>query len=535
MTILVPVKRVVDPYAKVKPLADGSGLDTAGVKFEINPFDEIALEEAVRIREKDASVTVVAISIGGAECEEQLRKALAIGADKAILIETSETYDSPSVAKELEAAVREINPDIILMGKQATDDDCNQAGQMLAARLDWPQATFASKIELGSGSVKVTRETDTGEETLEVLTPCLITADLRLNEPRYVALPGIIKARSKPLEKRPAKTTPQPKTRRVKLEPAPSRSAGRGTEGKGGARVSRTLIIAFEPHEYGALAGFAQALGFPYDLLQLKGEVSGEFGAEKAFVAGASEVPPADALAKALSGRTSGYSHIAAVSSMQSKDAMARLAGLIDAAMVTDAIGIDSPTVFRRPIVAGSIIETVEVLATPVVLTIRPAGFPKATPGGATSQESFSLSGDSKAQRISVTARSGGRPDLSQAKVVVSGGRPLKDAETFERVLGGLADALGGAVGATRAAVDSGIAPNELQVGQTGKIVAPDLYIAAGVSGSTQHMAGIKDSKTIVAINKDPDAPIFEAADFGLVADLFDALPELQSKVGKQG
>ncbi|HZH98414.1 MAG TPA: electron transfer flavoprotein subunit beta/FixA family protein [Fimbriimonadaceae bacterium] len=227
MTILVPVKRVVDPYAKVKALPDGSGLDTAGVKFEINPFDEIALEEAVRIKEKDPGVTVIAISIGGAECEEQLRKALAIGADKAILIESGETYDSPSVAKELETAVREINPDVVLMGKQATDDDCNQAGQMLAARLDWPQATFASKIELASSSVKVTRETDTGEETLELTTPCLITTDLRLNEPRYVALPGIIKARSKPLEKRPASTSPQPKTRRVKLEAAPTRTAGR--------------------------------------------------------------------------------------------------------------------------------------------------------------------------------------------------------------------------------------------------------------------------------------------------------------------
>ncbi|HZH98415.1 MAG TPA: FAD-binding protein [Fimbriimonadaceae bacterium] len=299
--------------------------------------------------------------------------------------------------------------------------------------------------------------------------------------------------------------------------------------------MSRTLLIAFEPHEYAGLAGFAQALGFPYDLLQLKGDVQGEFGAEKAFVVGGSEIPTADVAAKALATKAGGYSYVAAVSSMQSKDVMARVAGIIDAAMVTDAIGIESPTVFKRPIVAGSIIETVEVLATPVVLTIRPAGFPKATPGGSAGVEPLTISAEGKAKRVSVTARSGGRPDLTQAKVVVSGGRPLKDADTFERVLGGLADALGGAVGATRAAVDSGIAPNELQVGQTGKIVAPDLYIAAGVSGSTQHMAGIKDSKTIVAINKDPDAPIFEVADFGLVADLFDALPELQAKVTKQG
>jgi electron transfer flavoprotein alpha subunit len=181
--------------------------------------------------------------------------------------------------------------------------------------------------------------------------------------------------------------------------------------------------------------------------------------------------------------------------------------------------------------VAGSIVATVEVLSEPVVLTVRPAGFGPVTLAGSSPVQSISLDSQPKAKRLGVSARGGKRPDLSQAKVIVSGGRPLKDAETFERIIGGLADHLGGAAGATRAAVDSGIAANELQVGQTGKIVAPDLYIAAGISGSTQHMAGIKDSKIIVAINKDPDAPIFEFADYGLVADLYDALPELQSKL----
>ncbi len=226
MTILVPIKRVVDPYAKVRPLTDGSGIDTTGVKFEVNPFDEIALEEAVRAKEKDASITVVVVSIGPSECEEQLRKALAMGADQAILIESTDAYDSPAVAKELEALVRTLQPSVILMGKQATDDDCNQVGQMLAARLDWPQATFASKVELSALGATVTRETDQGEETLSLPLPCLITADLRLNEPRYIALPGIIKARSKPLEKRPPATTPTLKTRRVKVESTPARGAG---------------------------------------------------------------------------------------------------------------------------------------------------------------------------------------------------------------------------------------------------------------------------------------------------------------------
>jgi electron transfer flavoprotein alpha subunit len=295
--------------------------------------------------------------------------------------------------------------------------------------------------------------------------------------------------------------------------------------------MSRLLLISFEGGEAEQVAGFAQALGLPFDLLVLKGEAPADLGAERAFVANLDEVPPADGAAKAIAAQASGYSHIAGLSSMRGKDVLARVAGLLDAAMVTDVIAADTPTVFRRPIVAGSIFATVEVLASPAVITVRPAGFPKPNRSGATALEPVSLHASSKVRRVSVTARGGARPELTQAKVIVSGGRPLKDAETFERVLGGLADALGGAVGATRAAVDSGIAANELQVGQTGKIVAPDLYIAAGVSGSTQHMAGIKDSKIIVAINKDPDAPIFEVADYGLVADLFDALPELQERV----
>ncbi len=274
--------------------------------------------------------------------------------------------------------------------------------------------------------------------------------------------------------------------------------------------MSKLLAIAFDSSEASACAGFASALGIEFDVLTFEGEV-----------------PPADALAEGLKAECDGCSHIAAVSSMRSKDVLARLAGLLDAAMVTDAVSVESPTVFVRPMVAGAVLAKVEVLAEPVVITFRPAGFPAAD---VPSMRSVSIAAGAT-QRVSESSGGGSRPDLTQAKVVVSGGRPLKDAETFERIIGGLADKLGGAVGATRAAVDSGIAPNELQVGQTGKIVAPDLYIAAGISGSTQHMAGIKDSKLIVAINTDPNAPIFEFADLGIVADLFDVLPELTKKI----
>lgn len=227
MKILVPIKRVIDPFAKVRPLPDGAGVDTAGLKFEINPFDEIAVEEAVRQRELNPSIEITVVSIGGLECEEQLRKALAMGADKAILIQWAGPYDSMCIAAELAELAREITPDLIIMGKQATDDDNNQAGQMLAAMLDWPQATFASKVELSSGKAVVERETDSGEETLELPLPCLITTDLRLNQPRYIALPGIIKARGKPLEQRPATVRAAPKTRTIQYEAPPARPPGR--------------------------------------------------------------------------------------------------------------------------------------------------------------------------------------------------------------------------------------------------------------------------------------------------------------------
>jgi electron transfer flavoprotein beta subunit len=199
MKIVVPIKRVPDPYSKIKVNTTGDGIETQGLKYEINPFDEIAVEEAVRLSEKHgAEVTVV--TIGVPESEEQIRKALAMGADKGILIETDALLDSLGIAKILKKIVENLSPEIVIMGKQAIDDDCNQAGQMLAALLGWPQATFASKVVIEGDRAEVTRETDKGQETLSAHLPLVITTDLRLNEPRYVALPGIIKARTKPIE-----------------------------------------------------------------------------------------------------------------------------------------------------------------------------------------------------------------------------------------------------------------------------------------------------------------------------------------------
>lgn len=292
--------------------------------------------------------------------------------------------------------------------------------------------------------------------------------------------------------------------------------------------MSRILGIAFVPSDVASIAAFAAAISLPFDVVQLGGAAVSDSGAGKVWLA--NSVPAADSLCAALRSLTGDYSHYVAVSSMASKDAMARLAGMLDCGMVTDAIHANSASQFVRPIVAGTILATVDVVEGPVVVTFRPSGFPAVPASGSSSVETLALP-DSKVKVLQEAKASGARPDLTQAKRIISGGRPLKDSDTFERLIGGFADSMGGAAGATRAAVDSGIAPNELQVGQTGKIVAPDLYIAAGISGSTQHMAGIKDSKLIVAINKDPDAPIFESADLGLVADLFEALPELQLKM----
>jgi electron transfer flavoprotein beta subunit len=229
MKILVPIKRVPDPYSRVKVNSAGTGIETLGLKFEINPFDEIAIEEAVRIHEAHGS-EVVAITIGKQECEEQVRKALAMGADRAIHVLTDEEFDSLGIAKVLASACRRENPDIVLMGKQAIDDDNNQAGQMLAALLDVPQATFASKVEIDGTHLRVTRETDDGQETLAMAMPAVITTDLRLNEPRYVALPGIIKARSKPVETVTLDSlgvAAECRVRVVQMEPPPVRGAGK--------------------------------------------------------------------------------------------------------------------------------------------------------------------------------------------------------------------------------------------------------------------------------------------------------------------
>ncbi len=229
MKILVPVKRVVDFNVKIRVKPDGSGVDLANVKMSMNPFDEIAVEEAIRLKEQGKATEIVLVSIGSRQAQETIRTGLAMGADRGILIEHDGETEPLAVAKCLQKIVESETPGLVIMGKQAIDDDANQSGQMLAALLGWAQGTFASKLELGDGTARVTREIDGGLETLELKLPAVITTDLRLNEPRYATLPNIMKAKRKPIDVKAASDlgvdmTPRLKT--LKVEEPPRRKAG---------------------------------------------------------------------------------------------------------------------------------------------------------------------------------------------------------------------------------------------------------------------------------------------------------------------
>jgi electron transfer flavoprotein beta subunit len=229
MKVLVPVKRVVDYNVKVRVKSDGTGVDIANVKMSMNPFDEIAVEEATRLKEKGVVTEVIAVSCGVLQCQETLRTAMAIGADRAILVETAEELQPLAVAKLLKALVDKEQPQLIILGKQAIDDDANQTGQMLAALADLPQATFASKVDLAADKVTVAREVDGGMETLTLTLPAVITTDLRLNEPRYVTLPNIMKAKKKTLDvfkPEDLGVDVKPRLKTLKVSEPPKRGAG---------------------------------------------------------------------------------------------------------------------------------------------------------------------------------------------------------------------------------------------------------------------------------------------------------------------
>ena len=481
---------------------------------------------------------------------------MAIGADRGILVETDAELQPLAVAKLLKALVDKEQPKLVILGKQAIDDDANQTGQMLAALLGWPQATFASKVVIAGDKANVTREVDGGLETLEISLPAIVTTDLRLNEPRYATLPNIMKAKKKPLDT----LTPDATGRRCRAAPedpegrrtgeAPGRRQGgrrrrpgRQTQERSKGDLIMAILVICRTRQrlpqvrHAERRHRAAKIGGEIHVL-VAGAGCGAAAEAAAKVAGVAKVPVADAAPYAdQTAENIAALVVANAARLQPhrrpghhrrQELLPRVAALLDVAQISDIVGVESADTFVRPIYAGNALATgsrpMRSRSSPSVPPPsrrrargrRPPSKPSVLPPmPATSQ-----AGRPRADQVRDA-----RPNSPAAKIIVSGGRSRHgNGENFTKLLEPLADKLGAAVGASRRST-LGYVPNDYQVGQTGKIVAPQLYVAVGISGAIQHLAGMKDSKVIVAINKDPEAPIFQVADYGLVADLFEVVP----------
>src|SRR6184192_589743 len=519
--ILVGIKRVVDYNVRIRVKPDGSGVITDGVKMSVNPFDEIALEEALRIKERGLVEEVIVATVGPADCQQQLRTALAMGADRALHVQADGVVEPLVAARALLKLIEREQPLLVILGKQAIDDDNGQTGQVLAALWNRPQATYASKIELSAGTARVTREVDAGLETLEVDLPAVITTDLRLNEPLRQA-PGHHEGEEKTTrhshpERPRGRAAPAAEARALRPPAAAAeghqsngcRGAARGAQEQGSAVNSRVLIVA--EHEGAKLnpstakcVTCAQGIPGAQITIVVCAVDAAAVAAQAAQLSGVARVlcveNPANAHALAavwapqVLAIAAPFSHILGPSTTFGKDLMARIAGLLGAPQVSDIMAIESATRFRRPVYAGNALLTVESSGEgQLVGTVRIASFQAAAGGGAAPIEKAAVSVElpTHTRFVSLSAARSDRPDLQTARRLVSAGRAVCRSKGF-KILYRLADNLGAAVGASRAAVDAGYAPNEMQVGQTGKIIAPELYVAVGISGAIQHLTGIK-------------------------------------------
>ncbi len=576
MKVLVTVKRVPDGNVPVRLKPDASGIELAGMPMCINPFDEAALEKAIQLKEAGLASEIIAVSIGNTGCQETLRHALALGADRAIRIDDDSEPEPLGIARLLRTVVERESPALVMLGKQASDSGCGQVGPMLAALLGWPQGDSVSAMRIENDLALVSREIEGGQEQLALPLPAVISADLRLATPRYLKLPQLLQAKKKPIETLiPADPNPAGirsiETLRV-APPAPRNPARRtrntaellgwlrdeGLFGEAAtapsARFSspahgHALVLAEHDGKclhpcVARMISAASQLGAEVSVLGAGSETS-EVATQAASLAGVSRVwsadgkrlahQPAEDLAQIIADcvHEHAITAVLAAATPFGKAVLPRAAGLLETAMCSDVVAIVAPDTFIYPVHAGEALVTCRNHADIRILTLRPSAFARAgeqTPAPILAIPA--LPAVSPARWLGITRPDSQRPKLGEARVIVSGGSGLQSAGKFRALLEPLADRLGAAIGATLSAVDSGFIDNDHQIGQTGATVAPEFYFAVGMSGAAQHLAGMRDSRVIVALNKDPEAPICRHANYVLEGDLFEKVPELLDLLG---
>ncbi len=578
MKALVAVKRVPDGNVPIRLNKDGSGVDMTGMPMCINPFDEVALEQAVRWKEAGLIREIIAVSIGSDRSQETLRHALALGADRAILVQDDTQPEPLAIAHLLKTlALREAS-DLVLLGRLSSDTGHGQVGPMLAGLLGWPQGTFVSSMALEQGQLVISREIEGGQEALALTLPAIITADLRLATPRYLKLPNVLKAKKKNIETLASTDLFPPIPHSVEIQhvslPAARPPARRTNNAEelfgwlcaegllGGeikipptpgnlATIGRALILA--EHDGSQLhpsirrtVTAARMLGIEVVLL-IAGSHLKPLATQAATIAGVTQVlvadsdhlfhQPAEDMAALLAqcAREQAVSALIAAATAFGKNILPRTAALLECAMCSDIVAISGANTLTGPIHAGEVLATWRNTADIQILTIQPSAFERAGEQTPASIRAIAIRPNiSHSQWLGITRPQSGQPSLTDARIVVSGGSGLQTAEQFHAVLVPLADQLWAAIGATLSAVNANFISNNHQIGQTGATVAPEFYFAIGLSGAIQHLAGMRDSRIIVAINKDPDAPICRHADFILEGNLFEKVPELVKLLANQ-